>query len=387
LNSETPVVYLDNAATTFPKPEAVYRDMDSVYRSSGGNAGRGANPLARRAAALVAETRELAQTWLSAPEVTFSPSATIALNTIIFGANLRTGDVVYVSPFEHNSVARPLEHLRKTLGIVVRQLSYDKQTMVCNLDAIRAHFRIEPPSMICVSHVSNVFGILSPVEELALLARQASPSVIVLIDGAQSAGLVPLELANIDALVFSGHKSLYGPYGIAGVAFGRDWRPAPFIYGGTGTRSESLDMPSNGSDRYEAGSQNISAVAGLRAALIWLKETGRCSIYDHVSSLTAQLTTTLAGLGGVFIYPSNSRVEHSSVVSFNINGVSPQIVETALGARSIAVRAGLHCAPWAHDFASTLTQGGTVRTSLSFFNTEQDVLALAEAIDELLQHA
>lgn len=384
MKPEPPVIYLDNASTTFPKPEAVYREMDSFYRNYGGNAGRGSNPLARRAANLVQETRELLKLWLNAPEIVFSPSDTIALNTVLFGARFRAGDVVYVSPFEHNSMARPLEHLRKTVGIVIRQLPYGRQTMSCKLDEVKTLFRLEPPTMLCVSQVSNVFGVISPVEELAALARQASPSVIVLVDGAQAAGLIPLDLSHIDAFVFSGHKSLYGPYGVAGIAFGRNWRPAPFIYGGTGTQSESIEMPQNGPSRFEAGSQNISAIAGLNAALCWLQEVGRDAINRHIGTLIENLYHQLSQIPDVTLYiPSNSAL-HTGIVSLNVGGISPQAIENALGSQNIAVRAGLHCAPWAHSFLSTVKQGGTVRISCSYFNTDSEIQSLVEAIQSLI---
>lgn len=380
--SDLPIIYLDNAATTYPKPEIVYKEMDSFYRNFGGNAGRGANPLARRAMALVTETRSMLQDWLEAPEVVFSSSATIALNTVIFGARLRRGDVVYVSPFEHNSTLRPLEHLRKTIGIEVRLLPFDKQTFICNLDKVKALFRVEPPNMICISQVSNVFGIVLPVSEIANLARQATPSVIILVDGAQAAGLKSLPMSMIDALVFSGHKSLYGPYGVAGVAFGRAWRPTTFIYGGTGTQSESIDMPAEGAAKYEAGSQNISAIAGLHGALCWLKETGRRELDQKISYLYTQLVGSLSGLSSIAVFASTHDNE-SGIVSITSARATPQQVETALGAVNIAVRAGLHCAPWAHEFAGTLRYNGTIRISVGYFNTSEDIEMITRSLREL----
>ncbi len=377
--NDQPVIYLDNAATTFPKPEVVYQEMDSFYRNFGGNAGRGANPLARRAMGLVSETRALLQDWLAAPEVVFTPSATIALNTVIFGARLRRGDVVYVSPFEHNSVLRPLEQLRKTLGVEVRVLPFDKQTFMCQLDKVRNLFRVEPPAMVCITQVSNVFGIILPVSEIATLARQSNSSVIVAVDGAQAAGLKPLPMPLIDALVFSGHKSLYGPYGVAGIAFGRSWRPSTFIFGGTGTKSESIDMPEGVAAQYEAGSQNISAVAGLHASLRWLKEIGQLELNKRISELTAQLRDSLVELQNVTVFDS-SRLLESGILSISFVGTTPQQIETALGAENIAVRAGLHCAPWAHEFTGTHVKNGTLRISVGFFNTSSDIHQLVNVL-------
>ncbi|MBA3871693.1 MAG: aminotransferase class V-fold PLP-dependent enzyme, partial [Anaerolineae bacterium] len=257
METDKRLIYLDNAATTFPKPEVVYQAMDDFYRNYGGNAGRGANPLARKSGYLVAETRELLKVWLDAPDVVISASSTIALNTVIMGARLRAGDTVYVSPFEHNSILRPLAHLRKTIGIEISILPFDKQTFECNLNKVRQIFKVDPPTMLCISQVSNVFGAILPVDELTKIAKQVSPQCVTLVDGTQAAGLKRLEMSHIDALVFSAHKSFYGPFGVAGIAFGTDWRPLPLIYGGTGTQSESVDMPVDGHARYEAGSHNI----------------------------------------------------------------------------------------------------------------------------------
>jgi len=382
--AEQEIIYLDNAATTYPKPEAVYLEMDHFYRRFGGNAGRGANPLARRAMALVNETRAMLEAWLDAPEVVFLPSATIALNTVILGARLRRGDFVYVSPFEHNSILRPLEHLRKTIGIEIRVLPFDKQSFACNLEKTKSLFRIEPPNMLCITHVSNVFGVVLPVSELAALARQSAPSVMILVDGAQAAGLKPLPMPMIDALVFSGHKSLYGPYGVAGIAFGRAWRPTPLIYGGTGTQSESIEMPDEGSARYEAGSMNISSIAGLRAALQWLNEIGRDAIESKIAQLSSRLRAELSQQTGITVFGATA-MEASGIISINANGVSPQQIETLLGAKNIAVRAGLHCAPWAHEFTGTKKFGGLVRTSIGYFNDDSDIDNLIFALLNIMQ--
>lgn len=382
--TEQPLIYLDNAATTFPKPEPVYQAMDSFYRQFGGNAGRGSNPLARKAAALVEETRHLLTQWLDAPEVIFTPSATIALNTVILGAGLRAGDVVYVSPFEHNSVLRPLEHLRQRVGIQVKVLPFDRDTFACKLDEVAALFKLEPPSMVCISLVSNVLGLILPVDEITRLAKASNNRAITIIDGAQAAGLLEIDMAHIDALIFSGHKSLYGPYGIAGIGFGTDWRPAPLFLGGTGTQSESIEMPLTGSSRYEAGSQNIQAVAGLNAALHWLNEIGRDEITTHTTNLTAYAYEVLSDLPQVLTYVPSDKRCHFGILSFSIEGTSPQAVESFLGANNIAVRAGLHCSPWTHRFIKSILAGGLIRLSLSEFNLKTDVDKLLNGLENLI---
>jgi selenocysteine lyase/cysteine desulfurase len=380
LTGDQDIIYLDNAATTFPKPEAVYRAMDSFYRQFGGNAGRGGNPLARKAAGLVEETRVLLRAWLNAREVIFAPSATIALNTVILGARLRKGDVVLVSPFEHNSVLRPLAHLKKTMGIEIRLLPFDRHTLRCNVEAVKKQLRIERPAMMCISQVSNVLGIMLPVEALTSIIKHMAPDCITVVDAAQGAGLHALEMSSVDALVWSGHKSLYGPYGIAGVAFGTDWRPEPLLYGGTGTVSESVDMPEKGVSRFEAGSQNISAAAGLQAGLKWLQDVGRDAVVERIQRLAEHLCGLLCDLPGVTVYRFEGHSPTTGIISFSADDMRPQALETVLGAQNIAVRAGLHCSPWTHDFIGTKEFGGTVRVSIGYFNTEQDLNRCCDVI-------
>ena len=209
--SDRPLIYLDNAATAFPKPEAVYQAMDSFYRCYGGNAGRGANPLARKASALVDETRLLVSQWLKAPAVVFASSATAALNTVILGAGLRAGDIVYTTPFEHNSVLRPLEYLRQNHGIEVRVLPFDKLSFACDLNEIERLFQLDRPAMVCLTQVSNVTGYVPPIDQILEHARRASPTVITLVDGAQAAGLSLVDMSLVDALVFSGHNPSTDP--------------------------------------------------------------------------------------------------------------------------------------------------------------------------------
>lgn len=382
--SNQDIIYLDNAATTFPKPEIVYQAMDSFYRQYGGNAGRGSNPLARKAASLVDETRQLVQQWLQVPEVVFTPSATIALNVAIMGSGLRSGDVVYVSPFEHNSVLRPLEYLRQRIGIQIEKLPFDRNTLECKLDEVEALFKLEPPAMVCATLVSNVLGLVLPIDDLIGIAKAASENVITIVDGAQAAGLLEINTSQIDVLVFSGHKSFYGPYGIAGIGFGTNWRPNPIFMGGTGTQSESIEMPQSGASRYEAGSQNIHAVAGLNAALKWLADTGRDTIVSHTRMMMSAILEMLSDIPSVALYiPSNTQQQFGAT-SFAIDGVMPQAVENALGANNIAVRAGLHCSPWAHEFINSMGKGGTVRVSVGQFNNENDVTLLADVIRQVV---
>jgi cysteine desulfurase family protein len=382
------IIYLDNAATTFPKPARVYEAADDFYRRYGGNAGRGGNPLARACARLLAETRESLAAWLGAPSlerVIFTTSATHALNLVILGTDLHPGDAVYVTPFEHNSVLRPMEHLRQTRGIQVQEIPFDRRTYACQFDKLSAAFQVAPPALVCVTQASNVCGVMPPVLEITRLAREANPHAVVIVDGAQTAGLYPLSLTDgsIDAFIFSGHKSLYGPYGVAGLVLASDWRPTPLLFGGTGTVSESVQMPTDLPSAYEAGSHNIWAIAGLKAALEWLQETGREAIVTHTGHLAACLHNELEHLPGVSVYAPPKQESWCGILSFTIEGVQPQAIEATLGAKHIAVRAGLHCAPWAHRWLGMMESGGTVRVSPQCRNSPADIETILVGIKQI----
>jgi selenocysteine lyase/cysteine desulfurase len=207
---------------------------------------------------------------------------------------------------------------------------------------------------------------------------------VVIVDGAQTAGLYPLSLTEgtIDAFIFSGHKSLYGPYGVAGVVLASDWRPTPLLFGGTGSVSESVQMPTDLPSAYEAGSHNIWAIAGLKAAMEWLQETGREAIVTHTIDLAESLRNELEQLSSVSVYTPPKGESWCGILSFTIEGVQPQAIESALGAKGMAVRAGLHCAPWAHRWLGSIETGGTVRVSPGFFLRHYAIDAFLQTISE-----
>jgi len=378
LPQDQPIIYLDNAATSYPKPEQVWHAMDEFARSGGANANRGQNPFARKASRLVEETRFKVANWLgldtSSIRITFVPSASIALNQVILGTPLKAGEGVYLSPFEHNSVLRPVEHLRQSIGIVVQEIPFHQTQLTVERDKLWAMWRQLPPQLLILSQASNVCGLILPVEELAALARNINPAVVIIVDGAQAAGLYPLNLNNglIDYLVWSGHKSFYGPFGVAGIAFCSEKRPVPVFFGGTGTFSESLQMPEELPSAYEPGSLNSPAIAGLNAALDWLFATGRDNITNHVSKLMLILQENLASLSGIRLIKVSAE-RRVGVLSCNLQGVTPQSLEEYLGNQNISVRAGLHCSPKAHSFLDTIGRGGTVRFSPGFFNTTLEI--------------
>lgn len=226
--------------------------------------------------------------------------------------------------------------------------------------------------MLILTHASNVCGAISPIIEIGLLAKKANDKATVIIDGAQISCMDGLSIhEGIDYYVFSGHKALYGPFGAAGFIMCSEKKPAPVIFGGTGTSSESISMPDTEPDTYEPGSMNLWAIAGLNAALKWIEETGREEILARQEELNDRVLSSLQQIPNIILYKPQGKM--TGVISFNLKGIPPQTVENYLGSKNISVRAGLHCAPWTHNFLGTSNLGGTVRVSPGFFSTLNDI--------------
>ena len=264
------MAYFDNAATTYPKPDCVYDFMDSFYRTSGASVGRGNYKFAQSAGTLIGDTRKKIQELLhcQAKQVVFAPTATIALNIIIQGIIEKGAVNIYISPFEHNAVTRTLYHFEELGKIKVNQLTVSKD-MVYDLERIRYQFDTVRPDFVIVSHASNVFGLIAPVEDIFALAKKYD--AITLVDMAQTAGLLDLNvgLTTIDFAVFAGHKTLYGPTGISGFVMNPEVKFPAVIFGGTGYESANQSMPEDLPQKYEMGTLNIAGIAGLNAALGW----------------------------------------------------------------------------------------------------------------------
>lgn len=385
--SKREIIYLDNAATTYPKPEAVYRRADEFYRRVGANAGRGNHQLATEAMELIWRTREKLALFAGVARtewVVFLPSATAALNLAILGSDIQSGDVIFHSPFEHNAVWRPLKSLETRRGVILEEIPVNPFTFEFDLARFKRAIKREQPRMVVVSHASNVCGAISPIEEVAEIAKTVEALCIV--DGAQALGLVPLNLkqTEIDYYIFSGHKSLYGTFGVGGLLVNTQEKLNPLILGGTGVYSELEEMPDNPPERYEAGSHNTWAIAGLEAGLdeVGLK-IGSEQLFEHVNSLTADCVERLEQISGVRLIGNPDAVKKGvGVLSFNVRGKSPQGVAEELDKRfKIAVRAGLHCAPLAHRWLGTFDSGGTVRVSLGAFNSKDNLRELHNALN------
>ena len=377
------MTYFDNAATTFPKPECVYDFMNAFYRKSGANAGRGNYGMAESAGALIKDTRRRLQALLrcESKQVIFTPTATIALNIIIQGMIKKGAKNIYISPFEHNAVTRTLHNFDKQGTIAVRQLEV-KQSLAYDIERIRYQFDAVKPDMLIVSHASNVLGLVAPVEELCSLAKEYE--AYTLIDMSQTAGLVDLQvgLNTIDFAVFAGHKTLYGPTGIAGFVMKPDIEMPAVIFGGTGFESANQDMPQSLPERYEMGTGNIVGIAGLNAALKWLAEEGLDNIWKKEEEHRKRLLDILQGYDFLRVVGNNTQQRFVGIVSCVMDGISSDSAGGIFDRYGIAVRTGLQCAPLAHQFLGTYP-AGTIRFSVGYFTSDDDFEALEMALVEI----
>lgn len=377
------MIYLDNAASSWPKPPQVTEAMCQCINYYGANPGRGGHRLSRQAAGMVEETRHSVAQFFGirdARHLFFAPSATYACNQAIRGT-LRPGDHVISSAWEHNAVARPLEALRREGVIEVTWLP--PQASLAGKQAWEEAIR---PStrLLVVNHGSNVTGAIHPIAEIGVLAK--SRQIPLLVDAAQTAGVVPIDVGamGITMLAFPGHKSLMGPQGIGGLYVEPDHPLQPLIHGGTGSRSEALDPPADRPAAFEAGTLNTPGIAGLNAGIHFVKQTGMENIHRREKVLVQRLIEGLRDITGVrLLLPQG---EALPVLSFTVDGIDVQEVAAVLDQHyDIAVRAGYHCAALAHRSLQTERDGGTVRVSPGFFNTEQEMDTFLEAVTEIVQ--
>jgi cysteine desulfurase family protein len=374
--------YFDNAATTFPKPEEVYLFMDSFYRECGVNVGRGQHKLAAQAAALVADTRKMVLELNHCPNraVVFTPTATEALNIILNSVIRRNKMNVYLSPFEHNAVVRVINHLQMSYNINIFTLAFDKEAMSYDTEKIRYQFADEKPDAVVVSHASNVNGLLAPIAKICALAKTHGATNV--IDMCQTMGLIDTDLnnENIDFAVFAAHKTLYGSMGLGGFICNLSAKLEPLIYGGTGVDSASLNLPDTIPERYEVGTPNLPAIAGLNAALKWIRNVGIENIFEKERKNHRRLLNILEkhdNMKMVFV----PKDDHQSIgiVSCVFDGYGSDNIGQILSDKDISARTGLHCAPKAHEFMGT-HPAGTVRFSVGYFNTDKDFSILNTAL-------
>lgn len=377
------MAYFDNAATTYPKPECVYSFMDEFYRNHGGSAGRGNYALANSAKGVVEETRDLLKELLHCPakQVIFTPTATIALNMIIQGVILMGVRNVYISPFEHNAVTRTLHCFEQSGQISVTVLSVS-DSLQYDFPRIRYQFEGLKPDLIIISHASNVIGLVSPVEEIFSLGK--TYGAVTLVDMAQTAGLVDLDvgLETVDFAVFAGHKTLMGPTGISGFIMNPDFELPPVLFGGTGYDSANQQMPDSMPERYEMGTLNIAGVAGLNAALKWIKSQSVSELFREEAKRRRRLIELLNAYDFIKIIGNIEGGKYVGIVSVLITGISSDSAGSIFAEREISVRTGLQCAPKAHQFLGTYP-AGTIRFSVNSLTDDRDFKALRDALDDI----
>ena len=378
------MIYLDNAATSFPKPEAVYDAVDSYQRISGAAFGRGTHGADHADSVAERCRHRLAQLIGSGnPDcVAFTFNGTDGLNLLLRGI-LRGGDHVVTTTLEHNSVLRPLQQLQLQLPVTVDYVSFDPSTGTVAADQFRDACERHPPQLVVLNMASNVTGVPQPLAELVGIAKAAGS--IVLIDAAQAVGHLPIdvETLDIDLLAAPGHKGLYGPLGtgFVYVAASRQDSIISFRSGGTGTESESLQQPTHMPQLLESGNLNMPGIAGLHAALVWRDSEEFKQLSRRHEQQIPRLIGRLHEIPQVTVHCEAASATGIGVISLNITGSEPHDVAMILSQSfEIQCRAGLHCAPLAHRTLKTELTGGTVRLSPGLFTTDQDIDRAVEAI-------
>ncbi len=377
------MVYVDNASTSWPKPESVYQAIDEFMRKNAGNPGRGSHSMALAAAEVVDQTRSLLARLFNIPtpeRIIFTLNCTDAINIGLKGL-LRPGDHVITDSIAHNSLARPLRKLERN-GVNVERLLPSFSSGVLSPQAIEA--AITPKTrLLVVTHGSNVTGIVQPVRKYGEIARQHG--IIFMVDAAQTAGRYPIDVQAdyIDLLAFPGHKGLFGPQGTGGLYISSRVDLDTLREGGTGTFSETEEQPEVFPDKHESGTPNTLGICGLGAGVKFIFEQGLAQIRAKEEELTSRLIQGLSQISGVSIYRSPDSAEQTAVISFNIDGYEPTEVGVILDqAFDIKVRTGLHCAPSVHRLIGTFPHG-TVRLSPGYFNSEAEMDFVLSAIEKI----
>jgi cysteine desulfurase family protein len=378
------MIYLDNSATTFPKPEVVYEFMNNFYRSHGVSPGRSGFDAAIETEEMVQETRILLTKLFNGDDpnrLTFSYNASDSLNMILQGL-ANQGDHVITTMLEHNSVLRPLFHLSQDGVIEVTHIPFNGQGYV-DPDDFKNAIK-QNTSMVVVNHCSNVIGTVQPLAEIGAICKERG--LLFIVDASQSAGAIPIDMKQmgIDVLVFTGHKCLMGPTGIGG-SYVMEGVPVRLTrFGGTGVRSAQKTHLEEFPYRLECGTLNLVGVAGLNAGVKWVQEQGIENLHRKEIALWDTLRKGIQSIDNVITYCAESRDNRNPVLSLNVKGFESGDVGTMLDFDyNIACRTGLQCAPLVHEGIGTSDIHGTVRLSLGPFNDEFHVEAAVRAITEI----
>jgi len=381
------MIYLDNAATSWPKPPEVLRAMTDVLEHAGGNPGRSGHALSIEAARVMYDTREDITRFFNSGDpmrVIFTSNVTHAINIVLRGM-LKPGDRVLTTSMEHNAVMRPLRYLEKTGVNVDIAPCYESGQL--DLTAMKKALDTRT-RLVVINHASNVTGTILPVDDIVPLAHNAG--ALIMIDAAQTAGVLPIDMTKmgIDLLAFTGHKSLLGPPGIGGLVIGNrvdTGQIEPLILGGTGSQSEKEIQPEYLPDKFESGTPNIVGIAGLRAGINWIMERGLDAIRAHETGLTEDLLNGLMEIRGIKLYGTLNPALSTAIVSITVNGQAVSEVGLALDEEfGILSRVGLHCAPAAHRTIDSFPDG-TVRLAPGIFTSREDIHQVIQAINRIVR--
>ena len=377
-------MYLDNAATSFPRPDCVHTAVAQWMRSDA-SAGRGSHAGSMAASSLLQQCRTHVARLLKVPspsQVVFTSNCTDSLNTVLLGL-LKPGEHVLATMLDHNSVLRPLEFLKQQRDVHPHLVPFDPVSGLLDVDAFQKVLRDFPIRLTILNHASNVTGRVQDVRWLTSLAHQSGS--LVLLDAAQTAGHhdCQMDSLDVDFLATAGHKGIPGPLGTGLLCFrtGCDSLVQPLKFGGTGTASESLQQPESTPEKFESGTLNVPGIAGLNAAVTWVQSETPARIQQHISELTELLLNGLSTVRGLRLLTPMTPQHLCGIVSFTIAGMDCREVATILDQSfDIQCRAGLHCAPLAHEGLGTLQSGGAVRLSPGPFNTTADIQHAIEAV-------
>jgi cysteine desulfurase family protein len=387
---EKSLIYFDNAATAWPKPEQVYRFMDEFYRTHGVNPGRSGYDLAMETGSLLDRLRRRLAKFFGGDEdvsdrLVFGYNVTDALNLIIPGLVSR-GDHIITTNLEHNSVIRPVNHMVRDHGAEATYIPFGRTGFIDPDDIARA---IRPNTkLVVMNHGSNVIGTVQPVAEIGKICHERGITFV--IDSAQTAGAIPIDMKemNIDAVAFTGHKALMGSMGIGGLCIRKHVEVKQLRSGGTGVHSINPYHLEEYPWRLEYGTPNMVGVAALWAGQDWLDEHGVEQVHAQEMKLAQKLVDGFRQIDGVQLYCCDSLKNHLSTILMNLKGVDPGDVGVMLDVdHNIATRTGLHCAPLVHTQLGTVKGDGGVRFSVGAFNTDADVDAAIAAIADIAQWA
>ncbi|MCK8826797.1 aminotransferase class V-fold PLP-dependent enzyme [Natroniella acetigena] len=377
------MIYLDNAATTFKKPDIVYDAVMDTLKNNAGNPSRGSNRIALAASRKIFESRQRVAEFFNvknSDEIIFTKNATEASNLILKGL-LEAGDHIIISSLEHNAIYRPLNRLQQELGIELTIVD----TEVAKVDFLSQVERAirEETKLLAVTHASNLTGNILPVKDLGELAQQKG--IAFLVDAAQSAGTLEVNVEELkaDFVIFTGHKGFFGPPGVGGAYINAEFELLPLLEGGSGGNSKQKLNPDLVPDKYESGTLNTPAIAGLGAGIEFINDISLENIREHKQELLKRTTSGLEEIAGLRILDSKISQRRVGIVAFKIEGLESAAIGDLLDKEyEIAVRTGLHCAPLAHQSLDSYDQGA-VRISFSYFNTVQEVELFLEAVNEI----